>query len=42
MRVIEIEGAAIGTASSYLAAVVSLILMTDRRLGWNLLTNRVK
>lgn len=40
--VVGIEGAAIGTASSYLAAVVSLILMTDRRLGWNLLTNRVK
>ena len=39
---VGIEGAAIGTASSYLAAVVSLILMTDRRLGWNLLTNRVK
>ncbi|MCO6409078.1 oligosaccharide flippase family protein [Hoeflea alexandrii] len=40
--VVGIEGAAIGTASSYLAAVVSLILMTDSRLGWNLLTNRVK
>ncbi|WP_461432990.1 oligosaccharide flippase family protein [Hoeflea alexandrii] len=40
--VVGIEGAAIGTASSYLAAVVSLILMTDRRLGWNLLSNRVK
>jgi O-antigen/teichoic acid export membrane protein len=39
---VGIEGAAIGTASSYLASVVSLILMTDSRLGWNLLTNRVK
>jgi len=38
---IGIEGAAIGTACSYLASVVSLILMTDQRLGWNLLTNRV-
>lgn len=39
---VGIEGAAIGTACSYLASVVSLILMTDNRLGWNLLTNRVR
>ncbi|MCG6121914.1 MAG: oligosaccharide flippase family protein [Microvirga sp.] len=38
---IGIEGAALGTAASYLAAVIALAVMSRRLLGWNLLTNSV-
>jgi O-antigen/teichoic acid export membrane protein len=37
-----IEGAAIGTASSYLAGVGMLLFLAPRIVGWNLLTNRFK
>lgn len=40
--VLGIEGAAIGTASSYFAAIAALAIMSRRQLGWNLLTNRVR
>lgn len=40
--VLGIEGAAIGTASSYLAAITALWVMSNRQLGWNIMTNRVR
>ncbi len=40
--VLGIEGAAIGTASSYVVAIVALAIMSKRQLGWSLITNRVR
>lgn len=37
-----IEGAALGTAASYLAGIGMLLLLAPRIVGWNLLTNRFK
>ena len=38
---IGLEGSAIGTGTSYLAATLVLVVLTDRFFRWNLLTNRV-
>jgi O-antigen/teichoic acid export membrane protein len=35
------EGAALATAASYVAGISVLILLANRLIGWNLLTNRV-
>ena len=40
--ILGLEGAAIGTAASYVAAVTVLTLLSDRLFGWNLLTNTVR
>lgn len=40
MPILGIEGAAIGTAASYLASVATLIFFTNKLLGWNLVINR--
>ncbi|HRN87721.1 MAG TPA: oligosaccharide flippase family protein [Hyphomicrobium sp.] len=40
--VFGLEGAAMGTAASYIAAVTVLALMSYRLFGWNLLTNTVR
>lgn len=36
-----IEGAAAGTATSYVAGITMLVLFSDRVLGWNLIRNSV-
>jgi len=39
--ILGLEGAAIGTACSYVAATLVLVLMSKKLLGWNLITNSV-
>lgn len=41
LPVLGIEGAAIGTAASYLAGIIMLTLFAHRVVRWNLLSNRI-
>ena len=42
LPVFGIEGAALGTAASYIAGILVAVFFANRLLGWNLLNNRVK
>ena len=42
LPVLGIEGVAVGTALSYVASIATLILLSQRLIGWNLLANRFR
>lgn len=42
LPVLGIEGAALGTATGYIAGILAAVFFANRLLGWNLLSNRVK
>lgn len=42
LPVIGIEGAAVGTAMSYVCGISMLVYISNRLLGWNLVSNKVR
>jgi hypothetical protein len=42
LPLLGIEGAALGTAVSYVAGVLTMAIFANRLLGWNLFTNTIR